>query len=368
MGSISRTLKRKPIPPANTFVGGAGIEHPTASDFAAKIGSTAISLKKYLVDNPDNEVSFYKRGNYGISALSAFQNQVVNYYYDTDGKITLQTNQGVFRNCNFYRVHMPNVPLFRSPSGFFTLNSIQTRGYLYLPGWTGLGDNQNHIWNSGSSSNQLDVLYAPKLVQLTLQQTSRFNFQNQTAIRRVIWPRVKNMSAFFDSSIFGNVNSSCIFYLAKEISYYVNGNENKHAAYWRGLGCTIRYVENQLKPNVVNDLAVTNIGTSQADITFSIPAVNENSIDGYEIWIHDINAIGEDRWQQYMPHSEATVSGHTISGLTEGATYRVKLKTFDFYYNVSDFSNEVEFTLNTTGILAGVINATSGHLANLIEA
>lgn len=366
MGSIGRILKRKPIPPPNHFLGGSGIDFPTAASIQSFYSGGAIAFKRYKNDGPNNEVSFYRRGTYDLQGLNAFYQKTVDYYLDIQGKMIV-SNQGVFRSTNIYRFYVPNNPLWRGPSGFFTLNDIETRGYLNMPNWTGEGDNQNHMFNSGSGTNQLDVIYAPKLTRMTLQQTSRFNFQNQTAIRRIVWPRVKNMSAFFDSSIFGNVNPAAIFYLAKEMSYYNNGNENRHVTYWKGLGCTIRYVENQMKPNAINDLAITNKGTTQVDVTFSIPSVNENAIDGYEVWIYDVNVTGEDRWQQYMAHSEATVSGHTVSGLTEGATYRVKLRTFDFYYNVSDFSNEVEFTLNTVGILVGVVNATSGNFATLIE-
>lgn len=364
MGAIKRTLRRKPLPPPNTFIGGLGLNYPTStSGIAGEIGVTPISLKRYKSDGPNNEVSFFKRHNYGISALNAFYTKEVTYYYDEGEKCTINSNQGVFRSCKIYRFWIPKTQLWQAPSGYFTLNSVQTRGYLYLPYWTGVGNNQNHIWNSGSATNKLDVLYAPNLVNLTLQLQERSNFAGQTLIRRVVWPRLKTMSAYQNYSIFTNVNPACIFYLSKEMSYYDNGNENRHVTYWRNRGCEIRWVENMVQPNSVNDLAVTP-GTSSAEITFSAPSVNINPIDGYEIWIYDVNATGYDRWQKYMPHSEALVSGHIITGLEQGKTYRVKLKTFDYYYNLSEFSNEVEFTTNTIGLLQGSSFGTSSMIVN----
>jgi hypothetical protein len=364
MGAIGRILKRKAFPKPNTFIGGLGLNYPTStSGITGQLGVTAISLKRYRSDGPDNEVSFYKRHDYGIAALNAFAGTEVTYYYDEGEKCSINSNQGVFRNTKIYRFWIPRTKLWQGPSGYVTLNNVQTRGYLYLPYWTGEGNNQNYIWNSASVTNKLDILYAPKLTRLTLQLQARRNFVNQTLIRRVVFPRIKTLNANHESYIFTNVNPACIFYLSKEMSYYNQGNENKHVTYWRNRGCEIRWVENMLVPNPVNDLAV-NQGTTTAELVFSIPSVNVNSIEGYEIWIHDINTTGYDRWQKYMPHSEALGSGHIITGLQQGTTYIVKLKTFDYYYNLSEFSNEIQFTTNIIGLLQGTINGTSSMTVN----
>jgi len=91
-------------------------------------------------------------------------------------------------------------------------------------------------------------------------------------------------------------------------------------------------------------LSVKNIGADRADLDFTVPAVTQNPIDGYEVWISDQNETGLERWQGLTSKEEIFAPLDTILQLLPNTTYKLKIRVFDYYYNISEFSNEVEFT------------------------
>jgi hypothetical protein len=123
----------------------------------------------------------------------------------------------------------------------------------------------------------------------------------------------------------------------------------------------IRYVTNKDAPNEVNNLSVSNITSTNVQLNFTEPQVVTNVNDFYEVWINDgtNNLI-----QNYFPLGEVSTTGENIdfrlsfgsdgsieasiangvsTGLVPNTDYTIKIRTVDFLYNKSTFSNEVSF-------------------------
>jgi hypothetical protein len=110
----------------------------------------------------------------------------------------------------------------------------------------------------------------------------------------------------------------------------------------------VRYIANQIKPNAVSDLSVSNITSSTVQLNFTEPTGSTNSIDFYYVYI-DYSSISfalkySTRHEISAIFKEISASGDVLTGLPSGTEITMQIQTVDYYHNVSDYSNIVTFT------------------------
>jgi hypothetical protein len=110
----------------------------------------------------------------------------------------------------------------------------------------------------------------------------------------------------------------------------------------------VRYVVNNIKPNAVSDLTVSNITSSTVQINFTTPTVNTNSIDFYYVYLDYSGISFEFKYSTSHEISaffkEISASGDLLTGLPSSTEITMQIQTVDYYHNVSNYSNIVTFT------------------------
>lgn len=134
--------------------------------------------------------------------------------------------------------------------------------------------------------------------------------------------------------------STGVFYIDAYEQTSNSGGTNATIAAWIG-GSDVRYVTNLTPPNPVTDLSVSDIDVTGCTLNFTPPS-STNALDFYEVWVDDGTNNPE---LLYHFFDEIPDSGSTLTGLTSGVTYTVKVVACDEFWNRSDFSNEVTVNL-----------------------
>lgn len=204
-----------------------------------------------------------------------------------------------------------------------------------------IGSFDNGLFNNWR--NTLDYLYVPILEVGNPAYNNYFNnwsIRDTTGMKKRIY-----INPAWETANNGNLHESLV------------GPANR--------GTDIRYVTNFDKPNSVNDLSVSNVTSGNVELNFTPPPANTNVNDFYEVWLDD----GSDNViQRNFPLGEVTGSGQVIefrlcygsdgtieasvnggigTSLVPNTSYTLKIKTVDYLYNKSEFSNEVSFTTSS---------------------
>jgi hypothetical protein len=132
-------------------------------------------------------------------------------------------------------------------------------------------------------------------------------------------------------------------YTVSGANFVGGGGRNGAIAYAEDTrGCDIRYVDDFTLPDPPTALSASSISEYSFTLSFTEPTPNVNGTDGYQLWIDDKITP----WYPYMPHDEilSGVTATTVNGLINGKKHTVKLRTFDGFYNLSEFSTELEVT------------------------
>lgn len=351
MGSISRALRRKPFPKPNFYIGGAGNYYTTEAQYAAQFDGpldaiVATMIKRLKIDPTTQEASFYIRRNINAFYVHSFQNHpLLTHFFDLDGKIG-RLGQGAFGTCPLKAVYWPRINTFEGPSGYDTLSGAQmVQRHVYQPGYRGDYGNQNYAFNT---SNYVKWLWMRDAWNISTQIAARATHQGYTNLYRLNIASISQLNSQSVSQIFTNLPPGCIVYINLDIYTVDKGNRENTIAWWEdSRGVVFRFVTNFVNPDPVTNLAVTNIGADRVDLTFTPPAVTANPLDFYEVWIDNDAWVGQDRWKKLGMWQEIVNSGDTLIELEANTTYRVKLKTADYFWNISEFSEEVEFTTDS---------------------
>jgi hypothetical protein len=117
------------------------------------------------------------------------------------------------------------------------------------------------------------------------------------------------------------------------------GTNDRNLVSWKLAGTEIRYVPAFVVPNPINDLSVSSITSNSCQLNFTIPTDVAYPVDFYEVWIYN----GTSLKGLLVPDREITTSGAVITGLPSGKQHTIKIVVRDYYYNGSDFSNEITF-------------------------
>ena len=84
-------------------------------------------------------------------------------------------------------------------------------------------------------------------------------------------------------------------------------------------------------PDAVSDLSTGTITATTVVLNFTEPS-STNAVLQYEVWV-------DGAFWQWI-----TASGGMVTGLVTATNYDIQIKTADIYYNISGFSNNVNFT------------------------
>lgn len=362
----------------NIFFGGTSGVVKTKFDMATRIdgnsdqGSTVaywngVGIHRFGREYPnktftyENETAIMVKVPKNMFYIDTFVNDnSISYIVDTQGYIN-SISQGCFAQARFLeRIYWPAVEYIRGPSGWPTLRNLQRlKGHVELPvlrgdvGVNGGLDNMNHIFNNAIA---VEVLRFPQLLKIQLQQSSRQSFINMNGLKRVYMPLCVTLIRSTDGviSIFGNIPSGTIMYLAPFLETNDGGNRDPSVVYWEDTrGAIIRYVSDFTLPTPPTGLSAGVITETSFVLNFTPPTPNVNGNDFYEVEVFD----GETMWQMFIVYQELTGSGDTVLNLKSGTDYRVRVRTADNNYNVSIYSSEV--TIRTNGIRARIKGKTT---------
>ncbi|MEM4935383.1 MAG: fibronectin type III domain-containing protein [Thermoplasmata archaeon] len=297
----------------NTFFGGVGNTITNPEMMAAKMsGINAGYIKSFAIDE-NNNISFYVNKNWALSDKAFEENKDLTYIISANNKLT---------NIGYTLSGGNDVNLFNASNCEWALSynitfigrqAIQRSGLkkMYYPKCTGLGNN-----GFGALSNF--KAYFPELTQMGTGLTS---FTASYASSKAYF------NPYLRTSNNGGINAEIQEFITK--------------------GGTVVWTDSLVPPSSITDLSVTP-STTTATVTFTPPA-STNAIDFYEVWLEEVGSFNP--VHRFTPRDqELTASGQTITGLTSGKTYKLRLATCDVFYNGSGmsetpaFSNEIIFT------------------------
>lgn len=314
-----------------------GITTKTAL-LAALFNSTALTFQRKIrnFEILEKDIAFYHQSPYQQEQLNWNPNLSLTAYLDLSGKVTI-IEQDCFDSCtNLKYVYVPGCTEIQGPSGYQTMQNLPNlHWYCYFPlVWR----TQNYILNGATS---VKTLYLPELTYLWIQVSGTRNaYANMTALERLYMPKLNTvLYKTSDGSVrhFNNIKTGCIVYVPPALETSDGGNREKLIIYLEDTRlCEIRYIPNFTAPDAVVDLSSSNAALNSVDLDFTTPA-STNAIDFYEVWIDD----GKTRGMPLFAFQEIAISGDTLSNLEAGTTYAIKIRTVDFYYNVSGFSNTI---------------------------
>lgn len=108
-------------------------------------------------------------------------------------------------------------------------------------------------------------------------------------------------------------------------------------------GATIVEISAPITVDPPTALSASSITTTGFDINFTAPTANANGTEVYEIWVRKKYSF--DPYEHFY-YDFVSASGDSITGLTTGTTYMVKMRTMDGDMNWSVFTDEFEVTTN----------------------
>ena len=300
-----------------SFYGGKNLTDHNWSSFSYPRGNRGI-FDSYLAESPPSFLPIYFIDVDGHNTITSGRNS-----FDSNRKLRYVKLEGVITLTGFQEITWKPARVLEFPNALFIANFN-----------TILFDN----WRSG-----LDYIYLPKL---EVGDPSYAMYFNNWCIRSN--ENMKKQAYFHPDWETANGGSR-----HASIDYMISKQSNT----------SIRYVTNFDKPNAVNDLTFENVTGKNVTLNFTPPTINTNENDFYEVWLDDgtnniiqkyfnigeVQGPGETIQIRTAQAGDASVEaevngGINTSGLLRNTTYKIKLKTVDYLYNKSGFSNEITIT------------------------
>ncbi len=326
---------------ANTFIGGVGGNSVTTKGEFITLFNNIQETNIYNFIIEQNNLSFYiDKDSYNISNNgqynSFFNNQELTYFIDLEGKIK-KLNQ-TFRdanNCEY--LYLPGVYNSRSQ----IIRYMRNLKYVWLPNILNISS------YAYSGNNLLRELYHPLLSSCEILP----NFPS--SIKHLYLDSITNDS--FDESrddFFNGLSNDCVVYLNKSLQN--NLTSPNLIKLQDTYSAQIRYIDNYDKPNPPTNLSYLIDGINILFTYDSSSNLSRNEpIQEIRLYINDMERMTYEDVGQF--------SYNTINlELKDGD--RVKITFLDYYYNESDFSNEVIFTFSANTFIGGI-----GDVFNTVE-
>ena len=204
-------------------------------------------------------------------------------------------------------------------------------GYVWMP------NVQNHLGREAFD----DALWKKRAYFPNLKHLGRRNFlsayKSKTETLRIYAPNCIDMS---DTFIAGATVPTPVPGRFDHTILYMD------YAFWNGITThdqlnaflassgTLVLIQDYTRPSIPSNVVISNVTATTFDITFN-PSTFTNAFGWYEIFCEtDDNPVS---W--YFHHKEILTTTATITGLTSGKNYQVKVRAADEYMNLSPFSN-----------------------------
>lgn len=313
----------KPLPPYNTFIGGAGEFYPTAADLSTAMSIPPEAIQRFTIDNQNN-ISCRIDRTYFLSSTAFVSGKMKGYLVDLDGRITIGS-AGSLANNSFLKLRLHGLTSWNT-----NMNYDGSPNLVYTPEMLSTGNYSFNYWKGGC--NRLFI------AKLTSFGSSNFGLFNYT-------------SGSYKNTIYINPSVLASATITDVVSK----------------GAIIRVVSNSDLPNKVTDLSVVEVKPRMVKFNFTTPTAGTNPIDFYEVWIEKIDSYRDER--RYLPSdAEITAPNQFATFLDPSTNYKVYLCTVDTMYNGTGMdvnplrrmiSNTVEFT---TPALSGYEVGMSAYL------
>lgn len=314
----------KPLPPYNTFIGGAGEDYPTATALSTAMSLPSEAIQRFTVDDRYN-ISCRIDRNYFLVTGAFFGKKVKGYFIDLDGRMTTSAG-GAFADISGMNFRCEGLTSYPQ-----TFNRSGSPRIAFFPNITENLGSSFMSWINGT-----DRLYMPLNISISASSFGTFNSKPLIGRKNVIY-----------------INSAVA--------------TNAILLYAQSQGAVLRQVTNFDTPNKVTDLSVPTIGSRIAKLNFTTPTAGTNPIDFYEVWYEKVEVYRDER--KYLPsNSEIRASNDYATFLEPETKYKMYVCTVDEMYNGSGMfkdaikranSNVVEFT---TTALSGYQIGMSAYL------
>ena len=330
--------------PPNVFIGNVGHILTSAADVINAFSVPDFAVYNFKIDG-NNNVSFYagrdfiwERGADNSGWL--YQNSDISYFWDIGGHLSAM------------RVRT----LGSTESGKQLKSFISTSPLCYMTGVSTYMFYRNPLLTDfyfpGANRFTARDFYQSKISHLYLPNVSQLS-QTFYAIHVPVKIYIGNYqgTGMDDLNMFINIISGSYIYFHPTHLTSNAGGLADALAYAQGRGAILRPVHNKVLPNKITDLSLSNITTTSVQVNFTMPAVTQNPIEYFEVWLEEIGTL--DIVRRFLPVQQTlTASGQTITGLKPNTEYSLKLATIDTMYNGTGqdtdperraFSNTINF-------------------------
>lgn len=299
----------------NLFIGGLSATITSAADLATYLSCTEAQIGNFNIIGDDLEA--YISVPYTVND-EAFRNIDITYFKDTE-------------NCT-----ATGIRAFQRNSGSPTIKKFSAINLETLGGVA--------FFTSGNY-DKLKIVHLPNCTEVVYGGAPSFPYNCR--ITRLYLPLATTWgTTTANNNIFG-YNATYTNLYAEPTMETINGGgvEGDIAFLDSKTGSTVTYVSDFTPPGNITDLSAGTITSSSVVLNFT-PPTSTNSLDFYEVWAYD----GTTQIYKHFPFVEITASGATITGLSPGTTYTIKLAACDIYMNGSglnaspSWSNEIEIT------------------------
>lgn len=200
----------------------------------------------------------------------------------------------------------------------------------------------NSFASQWSRSVSIDYLDFEQLLQLDTylihgarSGMQRLNIRNASTMSEA--PDGDSVLYQFNQNLAGKRN---IIYLHENMATINNSAPFNTLQQAINRGVEARFISptNRAIPEVVTDLGIASLGATFVEFSFT----NIPTADFYEVWLTD-HSDPNNLINRFFMYDEISNLDKLINNLNPATTYTVRLKTVDWAYNKSDFSDALTF-------------------------
>lgn len=334
---------RKQIWEPNTFIGNMGDVVTSAYQMSLRIVSGRRGEVKNFQIDANNNISFYIGRDYELISAAFSTDRQLTFYYDLDGRIKTIIGRtfGPYPAPYTYDMkygYFPGLVLTTGTQNFAFHISQLNYNFEKLK-----EIHFSQVFRDNGARNlrlpMLDVYVGPEMLSNSCQLATT---------KRLYVPRLNvTIAQSTSTTIFDLFRSGNILYTHPDMATANSGSPHPSVADVISRGGIVRYVSSFTPPANITDLSASDITATSVKLNFTPPTA-VNGMDFYGIWLDDGTGKLE---QKYFPiQQELTASGQTLTGLTTGTIYKIKLSAIDMFYNGAGqsttpaFSNEITIT------------------------
>jgi hypothetical protein len=210
------------------------------------------------------------------------------------------------------------------------------------------------VFCSGQDNNKIAIMATDEVISFGFRRntslkrviyskanifTGQSHFEGCTNLQRVDLRKVTSADRVYRRNLYPFENTSGVQIYANPNWEDEEGLKSAfdHAVYDRG--ATVIKVLNDINPNPVLNLQLTNITNNSVDISFDSSLNSENTIDFYDVYLYDGNLL-----TKINPNKEIDTNSTTISGLNSNTQYQILIRAVDIYLNFSEYTESNQFT------------------------